>query len=63
MDMNIRYMKQSDMLKCPFAIMMPEHYREDGTCKCDDLDHRAKMITEWEYAESDFDTIPLRRNQ
>lgn len=38
------YMKQSDILKCPFAIMMPEHYNSDGSCKCSDPDHRAMMI-------------------
>lgn len=48
------YMKQSDMLKCPFAIMVPEHYNSDGSCKCSDPDHRAMMIAEWEYTEADF---------
>lgn len=32
---------------CPHAIMMPEHYREDGTCRCDDKDH--KVMAEWGY--------------
>lgn len=51
----ISYMKQSDMLKCPFAIMMPEHYNADGTCKCNDEAHRRDvMIAEWEYTEQDF---------
>lgn len=52
---DIRFMKQSDMLKCPFAIMMPEHYRPDGTCKCNDPIHRnIVMIPQWEYTEQDF---------
>lgn len=50
----IRVLKQSDMLKCPFAIMAMEHYRDDGTCKCNDAEHRAMMIREWEYTEQDF---------
>lgn len=50
----ISYMKQSDMLKCPFAIMVPEHYRPDGSCKCNDPEHRAMMIQDWEYTEADF---------
>jgi hypothetical protein len=29
----IRYLKQSDMMKCPDFIMLPNHYREDGTCR------------------------------
>lgn len=32
----IRKLKQSDLLKCPHCILMPQHYRADGTCKCDD---------------------------
>ena len=51
---SVRVMRQSDMLKCAFAIMVPEHYRADGSCKCDDPTHRAKMIAEWGYAPSDF---------
>lgn len=55
----IRYLRQSDMLKCKFAIMVPEHYREDGTCMCDDLEHRKMMIKEWGYKSSQFRGIPL----
>ncbi len=21
---------------CPYLILLPEHYREDGSCRCDD---------------------------
>ena len=52
-------LKQSDMLKCRFAIMMPEHYRQDGTCKCNDPEHRKMMIRDWEYTEKDFKGIEL----
>lgn len=52
--------KQSDILKCPFKIIMPEHYRADGTCRCDDADHRKMMIKEWGYTERHFKYIPLR---
>jgi len=51
---DIRYIKQADMLKCPFAIMDMSHYNEDGTCKCTDPQERARMIEEWEYTEEDF---------
>lgn len=47
-------MRQSDLSRCPFFILMPEHYREDGTCKCDNPEHREMMIREWEYSEEDF---------
>ena len=53
--MTFRMMKQSNILKCPFVIMMPDHYREDGSCLCNDADHRKNvMMKEWEYKESDF---------
>jgi hypothetical protein len=44
---NIREIAQSDMLKCPHAIMMAEHYREDGTCRCNDP--TALVMREWGY--------------
>lgn len=51
---SVRMIKQSDMLKCPHCIMMPSHYREDGSCKCDDPKEQAMMIREWGYKKSDF---------
>lgn len=51
---NIRTLKQSDLLACPFAIMMPDHYRDDGTCKCDDPEEQYKMYHSWEYRKRDF---------
>lgn len=58
---DVRHIKQSDMLKCPHAVMVPEHYRDDGTCKCDDPEHRQEvMIKKWGYRARDFKKIPLR---
>jgi hypothetical protein len=39
---------------CPFVIMAPEHYRSDGTCKCNCAVERARMIREWDYTLEDF---------
>lgn len=50
----VRVMRQADMLRCEHVIMLPEHYREDGSCKCDSRSHRAMMIREWGYSEADF---------
>lgn len=55
MPTTIRTIRQADMLACPHVIMVPSHYREDGSCKCDDPQERAMMIREWEYTEADFD--------
>ena len=56
---NVRLIKQSDIGKCRFYIFNPSHYREDGTCKCNDLEHRKMMIKEWGYKTSDFIGIRL----
>jgi hypothetical protein len=44
---NIREIKQSDMLACPHCIMVPAHYRLDGSCRCDDPAH--SEMDEWGY--------------
>jgi len=56
---NVRFLRQSAMLKCPFTIMVPEHYREDETCKCNDSQHREMMKREWEYTDADFRSAGL----
>lgn len=45
---------QSDIGNCPQVILLAEHYREDGSCKCDNADEREMMIREWGYTEDDF---------
>lgn len=59
----VHIMKQSDLQKCKFAIIMPEHYREDGSCRCDEREHRAMMIRAWGYKEEDFEGIVLRNEE
>lgn len=51
---NVRLIKQADIVACPHYIMVPTHYRPDGSCKCDDADERAMMIREWGYSPDDF---------
>lgn len=53
-------MSQGMIGGCPFVIFNPEHYRADGSCKCDDAAHREFMKREWEYTDADFEGIPLR---
>ena len=40
-------LRRSDIGACPQFIMMPGHYRLDGSCRCDDETH-CEML-EWEY--------------
>ncbi len=45
---NVRLIKQSDIAKCPHFIMVPRHYREDGTCKCNDASE--SVMAAWGYS-------------
>ena len=56
---NVRNIRHTDVRKCRFFILVHDHYREDGSCKCNDPEHRAMMIREWEYTEEQFEGIPL----
>lgn len=58
-----RAIAQSDILKCPFCILVANHYREDGSCKCDDQGERDHMIAELGYSASDFAAVPLRATE
>jgi len=49
--MRIFTLKQSDLMKCPHFIIAPEHYREDGTCKCNDKNET--VMREWGYEWKD----------
>ena len=51
---DVRSIKKSDIRKCPNYILVAEHYRENGSCKCDDPAERARMIAEWGYSEVDI---------
>ncbi|MFA5409978.1 MAG: hypothetical protein WC343_14490 [Bacilli bacterium] len=56
---NITLIKQSDIGKCKFFILTPEHYRPDGSCKCSNAEHRAMMVKQWGYTKRQFKSIPL----
>jgi hypothetical protein len=49
--------QQTSIKGCPHYIMVPEHYRPNGTCKCDDPVEQARMIAEWDYSPSDFASV------
>lgn len=56
-----RSIARSSILACPYWIMESSHYRDDGSCKCDDAEERRMMIREWGYKKRHFKGIPLRR--
>ena len=55
----VRQIKQSTFDNCPFTIFAIEHYRENGSCKCSNKEHRAFMIKNWGYTKGSFKNIPL----
>jgi len=53
---NQRAIRQADILACPHVILLPDHYREDGSCRCNDAAEQARLIREAAYSPSDFPT-------
>lgn len=47
----VRVIAQRDLLKCPHVILMADHYRADGSCRCDDESH--SEMAEWGYVWQD----------
>jgi hypothetical protein len=43
----VRVVRYSDIGKCPHLIMSPTHFRDDGSCKCNDPNE--KVMQEWGY--------------
>ena len=54
------YIDQDDMRKCPHYIMAFEHYRIDGSCRCDDPSHldMATWGYVWNYKTLRWDSPP-----
>ena len=55
---NERVIQRSTIMACPHFILVPEHYRDDGSCRCDEeaearrpsdeeRDERKRRIKEW----------------
>ena len=46
-----RDIDQKDIQKCPHVILMAEHYRNDGSCRCNDKTH--VVMLQWGYVWDD----------
>lgn len=44
----VRFIRHSDIAACPHTILLPDHYRADGSCRCDDSGHGE--MAEWGYS-------------
>ena len=45
---DVRVISQNSIMECSHVIMIPDHYRPDGSCRCDDSTH--EEMSEWGYA-------------
>lgn len=43
----VRTLSSEAVKGCRFFILDPEHYRDNGTCRCDDPDH--EIMDAWGY--------------
>lgn len=48
---DVREIKQSDIAACPHFIFDATHYRDDGTCRCNDETHTE--MSAWGYTWKD----------
>lgn len=48
-------MQQTMIKACPHVIFMPDHYRADGSCKCDERDN--SDMKEWGYTWSETQNL------
>lgn len=44
---DVRTIQQATIMACPHVIIVANHYREDGSCLCDDPDNAD--MAEWGY--------------
>jgi hypothetical protein len=51
---NVRELTREAIGACPHVILVGDHYREDGSCRCNDPVEQARMIREWGYSPDDF---------
>ena len=58
---NVRMIKQSDIAKCPLFILVPEHYKADGTCLCFDPDEKARIRAERETRREKYMNVAARQ--
>ncbi len=48
---NERLIRLADIKACPHLIMVPEHFRDDGTCRCDDPEHTEMVDAGYEWRD------------
>jgi len=44
--MDVRILKSSDIGRCPKMSLLPAHFRDDGTCRCDEREQARTEVAE-----------------
>ena len=58
---NSRMIKQAQIIKCPRSILVPEHYKKDGSCYCFDPDERARVLAERQIRRVKYEGVLARQ--
>ena len=58
---DVREIDQSTFLKCPFVIIIPEHYdtTDGAACLCHNPVYRKDVMRAWGYTKKDFKRAKL----
>lgn len=54
---NVMVLKYANIMRCPRSIMVPEHYKADGTCLCKDPDEIARILAERQIRRMKYENI------
>jgi hypothetical protein len=48
--MEVRIITSRDLMNCPKSSLLPSHFRDDGTCRCDEREEAQRDIARAEAA-------------
>lgn len=57
----IKIIQTADIMRCPKAILVPEHYRDDGSCRCNTPICDVEECRERKYREEIYCRYHLER--
>lgn len=49
-----KVIRSSDVARCPISSLLPSHYREDGSCRCDEP-YKAEFLVVVTIADGPYD--------
>jgi len=46
----VKIIKVSDLTKCPKVILLASHYRDNGSCRCDERQCEMDFCDDWKFS-------------